>query len=548
MSVYKETPLKKSYAIFFIVIVFIIMFPLWLLGDRELYWNEGLYAVEATGIKYWFPVARAHGIMQTSSFPLFPWLARLLHELSGLPITFILRGISIAALGGIIALVWHTARRAAGTRAASVAAAVMMSTSIIFEKSLDGYPEMSGLLFLTIAWLLWFYLGTIKNNWSLAWIAGYFFCGLAFYTIGWTAIMIFTVPLIFMRRPLTIWPKLRKPGFFAGIILLVGFVILWFLPYLQSPQNLSFLSLPTNTWSNYLVHLLTFPLEVLFRFLPWSIIAWAPFCVALIPLDKTPVFSRFLRTIAYSLFFLAWLNPSADSRNIIFLVPPVAILSGIYYSIVIRRYGRQIQMLMKQLSVLAIVAGIIIFAVYLLPTTWWGGMVSMKRGMGFIAQPKYLILSLFYASLLCGIGIWLCSRMGKVRIWQLILLITLCLTTLFWSIMYPYRAQGKAKINLGNEISEILESNNVPRGTLIYKSDIVDLYGECYYSGYRVQRIILLDDLPKDEPVIYLLSLGFPTIPGRRWTNLFPPDKKYRGKALQFWQGKKIDKQHQGGK
>jgi Dolichyl-phosphate-mannose-protein mannosyltransferase len=548
MSVYKETPFKKSYAIFFIVIVFIVMYPLWLLGDRELYWNEGLYAVESTGIEYWFPVARAHGIMQTNSFPLFPWLARLLHELSGLPITFILRGIAVAALGGIIALVWHTTRRVAGTKAATVAAAVMMSTSIIFEKTLDGYPEMGGMLFLTIAWLLWFYLGTIKNNWSLAWVAGYFFCGLAFYTIGWTAIIIFTVPLIFMRRPLTIWPKLRKPGFFAGLMLLVGFVMLWFFPYLQNSQALSFLSFPTNTWGNYLVHLLTFPFEVVFRFLPWSIIAWAPFCVALIPLDKTPVFSRFLRTIAYSLFFLIWLNPSADSRNIIFLVPPVAILSGIYYPIVIRRYGKQFQLVLKYLSFLAIATGIIVIAAYLLPTTWWSSLVSMKRGMGFVTNPKYLLLSLFYGCMICSIGIWLCSKMGKVRIWQLILLLTLCVTTFFWAIMYPYRAQDKGKSNLGSEIRETLENSNVPHNTLIYKIDIVDLYGECYYSGYRVQRIISLNDIPDYKPVIYLLSLGFPGMPERRWTNLFPPNKKYRGKDLRLWKGEKISKQRRGGK
>ena len=435
MSVYTETTLKKSHAIFFIAIIFLIMYPLWLIGDRELYWSEGLYAVEAAGIEYWFPIVRAHGIIQTNSFPLFPWVAKALHQLSGLPITFILRSIVIIALGGIVTLVWHTARRTAGIKAASVAAAVMMSTAIIFEKGLDGYPEIVAMFFLTTAWLLWFYIGTIKNSWSLAWIAGYFFCGLAFYTIGWQAIIIFTVPLIFMRRPLTIWSKIGKPGFFAGLAILLGFIMLWLVPCLRNSQSLSFINLPTTTWSNYLIHLLTFPFEVLLRFLPWSIIAWAPFCVALIPLDKTPVFSRFLRTIAYSLFFLIWLNPSTDSRNIIFIVPPVAILSGIYYSIVIRRYGRQMQMLMKQLSFLAIIAGIVIFSVYLLPVTWWSELVSMRRGMNFVNNQKYLYLSLFYGCLLCGLGIWLCSKMGKVRIWQFILIMTLCLTTLFWAIM-----------------------------------------------------------------------------------------------------------------
>ena len=198
MPIYEEKPLKTSPTIIFIILAFIIIYPLWLLGDRELHWSEGFYAVAAAEINYWFPVATAHGIMQPTAFPLFPWLAKLLSQLTGLPITFILRAIVIAALGGLVALVWHSARRAAGTTAAAVAAAVMMSTNIIFEKSLDGYPEMLGMLFLMIAWLLWFYIGTIKNSWSLAWVAGYLFCGLAFYTIGWQAIILFTVIQVFI--------------------------------------------------------------------------------------------------------------------------------------------------------------------------------------------------------------------------------------------------------------------------------------------------------------------------------------------------------------
>jgi 4-amino-4-deoxy-L-arabinose transferase-like glycosyltransferase len=540
MSIYEEKTAKTSSTIIFIVLAFIIIYPLWLLGDRELHWSEGFYAVEAMEINYWWPVAKAHGIMQPNSFPLFPWLVKLLTELTGLSITFILRVIVIITLAGLVALVWHSARRAAGTTAAAVAAAVMMSTNIIFEKSLDGYPETLGMLFLMTAWLLWFYIGTMKNNWSLAWIAGFLFCGLAFYTIGWQAIILFTVPLIFMRRPLTIWSKLSTPGFFAGLVVLAGFIILWLLPYLQTTQSLSFLSFPSTTWLNYLSHLLTFPFEVLFRFSPWSIIAWAPFCVALIPLDKTPVFSRFLRTIAYSLFFLTWINPANDSRNIIFLVPPVAILSGIYYWIMIKRYGRQFQQLMKYLPIVAITIGTIILAIYLLPTMWWAKIISSKHGMQFTDNSKYLYLSIFYGTLSCGIGLLLCFRIGKTRIWEFILLLTICVTTFFWAVMLPYRAQNNSKKRLGREIKTVLEANNAPHNMKIYKSEIVDLYGECYYSGYQVQRIITLSDINDDEPVIYLLSMGFPEMPGRRWSDLFPANKKYRGKTLRLMKGEKI--------
>lgn len=542
MAVYKETQLRTSYAIIVIALVFILMYPCWLIGDRELYWQEGLYAVEATGIKFWLPLATAHGIVLPNSFPLFPWLAGLIHELTGLPITFILRAIVVAALASVTTLIWHTTRKAANTEAATVAAAVMLSTSIIFEKSLNGYPEMLGILFLTLAWLLWFSIGMMKNNWSLAWSAGYFFCGLAFYTIGVKAIIIFTVPLIFMRRPLTIWPKLRKPGFVVGLAVLTGFIIMWLLPCLQTTSTVALLELPTSSWSDYLIHLLTFPFVVILRFLPWSIITWAPFCVAFIPLDKTPVFSRFLRTIAYSLFFFFWINPSTDSRNLIFLAPPVAILSGLYYWIVIRRYGKQLQLLLKYFSLVAFAIGIAIFAVYLLPETWWDKLFSMHHGMSFTTNSKYLFLSMFYGCMVCGISIWLYTKAGKTRIWEIILLLSLCTATFFWAIMFPYRAQNREKRALGQEISEALKNSGAAANTLIYKSKIVDLYGECYYSGHRVQRITSMTDLPQKQPVIYLLSMGFPSMPTRRWNNLFPAHKMYHNKRLCLWEGELIKK------
>lgn len=74
-------------------------------------------------------------------------------------------------------------------------------------------------------------------------------------------------------------------------------------------------------------------------------------------------------------------------------------------------------------------------------------------------------------------------------------------------------------------------------GRKLYKSNILDLYGELYYSGTEVRRILELDELPTTEEVVYLISTEFPQYPDRSWVNLLAPDYSYRGHRLFLWKG-----------
>ena len=407
MSFNNEKPPEGGKAIIFLVIAFFLIFAPLQLGDRELYWSEGDYSAMTMEMDFALPLTIAHGELIPATFPMFPWISALLCRYLGFTMEFSLRIISVLSLAALTILAWDAGRRALNIQAGAVAAAVMLSSIIIIEKTLDGYPNTLALLFIFMGWLVWFTFGAARGSWNRAWIYSMFCCGLAFYTLGWPCLIYFAFPLLFMRRPLTLWTKLQRPGFFVGLAILFVFIFLWGFSRWSAGTDIPFSSLPIDkgVFEDYFQHLLTFPFEIILRFLPWSIIAWTPFCVAYHPLDKNPIFSRYLRTIFISLFFLLWISPFTKSRDLIILAPTLAVMTGINYWLLVRRHGHQIHKLLKIFSYAAILGGFFIIAFYLVPVEWWQDFYPSSFDIAFRYNSKNILFGIIQGSIcvICGI-------------------------------------------------------------------------------------------------------------------------------------------------
>ena len=295
MPVYEEKNPKWYWAVLFLLPVFLAVYSPFHFGSRELHGSEGIYAAMVMEINLLVPLTVAHGELIPSSYPLFPWVASLLH-ICGVKMELVLRIVSIASLAVLSGIVWQAAKKALNNQAGVVAAAAMFSSVIVIEKTLDGYPDMLAIVFIFSGWMLWFMYGASRGNWDKAWIVSVFSCGLAFYTIGWTAVIYFFWPLIFMRRPLTVWPKLKKRGFAISLFVLLAFILFWGIPRWIGGEDIPFrdLKFDKDIFEGYLVHVLSFPFEFALRFMPWTLLAWAPFCVAFHPLDKKSHFQPVL--------------------------------------------------------------------------------------------------------------------------------------------------------------------------------------------------------------------------------------------------------------
>jgi hypothetical protein len=270
--------------------------------------------------------------------------------------------------------------------------------------------------------------------------------------------------------------------------------------------------------------------------MPWSVIAWVPFCVAFMPLDKAPIFSRFLRTLFFALFFLLWFMPNFDARYMLLLVPPVAILTGMNYEAFTRRYGRHFSKFYTFFGWMSILCAGIVMSFYFAPDAWIDSLVSIPRGVAFRHSVSNQVNAYVGAGLMVLIGFILIFY-RKIQIWIVIMFFGCVIGLFLWSVIVPYKAQAHGKQELGKELREFLQKAKVPADDVIYKTAIKDLYGECYYMGYKVKKIYSLKELPANKEVIYLISTDYPQDPGREWTNLLPENTQYRGRPIGLRRG-----------
>ena len=284
MGLYKETVLKKSVAAAVLCIAFLVIYLPWFSGNRELFREESLFAVETVEIGRNIFQVTAHGAPVLTAAPLFPAVCKFVWKTTGLPLEFVMRSISMLMLacGGM--LVYFAAASQREPKAGWVASAFYLTSLIALEKAVDGNPATMSAFFLFAAQLIFFYYGIRRSNWNKAWIFSAISLALSFLSGGITMLIFFIAPMFFFRRPLSVKSKFSVPGFAVAVLLLAGVVALWTLPqFARSGETLYDIWLDSVLFykRKYFLDLLEFPLMLPLRLMPWTLIAWLPFCVAL---------------------------------------------------------------------------------------------------------------------------------------------------------------------------------------------------------------------------------------------------------------------------
>ncbi len=546
MAALREKPMSCWAGLLLLLLAFAVLYQPWRLGERELFWNEGDYAVQAQEMDRSLPLAVAHGVALPNAFPFYPLLVSHLRAHCPISMELALRLVSVAAAAATALLVGGVAGRIRGATAGLAAAAMFLSTNLVVEKALDGYPTFLANFFLLAAQLVYFSFGMGRAAWNRAWLFAAVLLAGAFYAGGFWYLVYFIFPLIFLRRPLSVGRRWIRPGFALGCVILIGVILFWRLPYWISGNTLPMTLLAgRESWSDYLGQLLEFPWNFALRLLPWTFLAWAPFCVALFPVDTVPLYSQYLRTIVISTFFLLWFRPGTDPRDFALLIGPLSIMVGLNYEMTVRRYATQLARCLRCCEYFLYVAAAALILFLVLPEWLLESMFHLDRPVEFRYQPRFLIIAGAIVLALLIFAAWFRSRKRKLRpVWAVLLLTGCAAGLFFWTVMVPYRTQSTAKRELGAELRSALvhAGVNPDRQDLkVYKLDILDLYGECYYLGVPVHKIFSLDELPKDQKRVYLFSTEFPQYPERAWSNLLPPGKTYRSHRICLWEGVLLD-------
>ncbi len=540
MARYREKILPLAPTVLLLAFSFLVVFAPWSLGDRELSWTEGYLAAQAQGMRYApLPLVTVHGEAIPNAFPLFPIFAdALLH--AGCTPEIALRLLSVLGLLGTAVLAFMVGLRTRGLPAAACACAMLLGSVLVIDKSSDGFNNWLFILALLGGHLSWYYFAAIRGDWSKAWLAGWTSCAVGFYINGGMAPLFFLGPLIFMRRPLGIFRRLRNTGFALGLGLFGVLFLVWYLPYhfegvtvAAAYSRAGFL----ESW-DYLEHVLTFPWDFGLRLLPWSLLAWAPFCVAFHTLDETPMFSRFLRTLFITDFFLLWLTPVDEVHDWLILVPPLAIMTGLNYELTVRRYGGIFRKIANALVYLMPAAGALMIFFYLPPAELLESLYHFARALDFSDRFGETVFGITGGVLLIlSAGILLRMR-EKPPIWAYWLILSYAPLLFFHAVVQPYRAQEEPRRSCARDLAQALTQDGAAPGTPVYKYDFNDLFGEGVYMKSPLVRLRSLEALPKAEvPVVYLISPVFPALAERNWRSLLPAPLENHRRKLNLWKG-----------
>ncbi len=535
MARYKEKTLSLAGGAFLLLASFIWFYAPWQLGLRELSDQEGFWAVLAQEL--WldgWPLSRAHGVGVPDAGVLYPLLTSFFMWL-GVPVVVALRGISLICLAIMTGVVGSIGVHTAGRRAGMLAMAMVIGTNLMLEKAGDGSPVILLALLVLSGQLLWFQYGFRMQDWNKAWVAVWIFAGLAFGVNFIYGVVLTLGPLLFMRRPLTIWNKILRPGFFIGLGCFLLMVFLWLLPWLVwAPATVSWkVTMMHNFWEN----LFFFPFDMAFRLLPWVVVAWAPFCVGIQWLTPVPIFSRFLRTVVITTFFILWLLPNDEVRYQLLLVGGLAILSGFDYDLVVRRYGNFMIWVCRLLTPAAWAVGLFILAIYIFPVSFLETLSVKSFNLQFRENPVLWWRGVITAVIIIALMTVVFSIRKRLPVWLYFLLLTWAPMGFINAVNLPYRAQVQERKAFGVLVMETLNNADVAKDEVIYtKMDIRDLYKESCYDSHRWLQLQSLSELP-EEGDVYLLSTGFPQYPKREWKNLLPQTTTYRGHRIFLFRG-----------
>ena len=304
-------------------------------------------------------------------------------------------------------------------------------------KGVDGTPAALTAFFVLASQLMFFRYGSRMANWNKAWISAALLGILAFLSGGPLTLLYLLMPILFLRRPLSVGSKFNAPGFFIASILLILTVILWAVPNgFDMRREIVPLTLSA---AEYLKQLAVFPLLFIVRMLPWSLLCWMPFCAALQSVDSTPVFSKYLRTLFFTSFVLSWLLPGRPAEELLLAIGPLAIMTGINYELGVRRYGKQLRQLLAGGEIVIFTAAALMAALTFLPESWVAlqPFVSVEK-MIFRSNTAYVPLIIGAIVTLTAIGLISHLQRRTAPLWLLILAVSGAFGIFYTALMYHH--------------------------------------------------------------------------------------------------------------
>ena len=524
--------------------------------------DEGLQAAMAREIVATGDYLKTHLYGRAiREYPLYSWLVTLCSGF-GSPTVWSLRLPSILSVLGLAVVSGISARRLQSPFSGYIAAAVVAMSAVSFHVGFRAQTEYLQAFLAFSAWWSWYHYGVNEKQWNRAWMVSLALVFIGILNCGLEAVFWFYLPLLFMPRQVNAKMRMQMPAHVVSVLVVLVLVFIWewvtpdqpLMPWSQEPG----LGNVPHDNSGYFWHFIVFPWKMVYYLLPWSILLWAPFCVALRQFEQSPQACRFLRIIINVIFVCVWLFPGTSPLHLLPLLGPIAVLIGIHYEIVIRRYQHILNRMLH-------VVGWLVALLCCLASLFW-----LLVGVGLVSVEEIGLGRAWMSMLLMGtiaVVFWALvlrrenhSTFRSSIIWCIFSAQALLLCTVETARQWNNSDRriagetlaGLRKVHVDGETRpvETLQdlSDSVPR--IYYKPprDNPNLYlAELFWLGKPLVYIRPKEDWEKGLPVgeerVYVLNTHVPPVTTREWRPISPAvDMKLRRRpsvTLTNWQGGK---------
>lgn len=272
--------------------------------------------------------------------PLQNWLIAFVGLMTGSFDVWSARIPSVLSVFLIAILMYGYLRQFTGRLGSLTGVASFLTMTLVMEFGRSAETEAVFSLFVSASMLLWHW-GWIKKwpSWQM-WSVGYLCTALGMLTKGLQAPLYFVGATVLFLLATRNWRKILTWGHVAGIVVFIVGVGAWQGPFawyrgIEDSWNIYFGDVAgrfvDRSWSIFLGHLVTFPVELLFvRLMPWSLLllAYGSRRVRNLPAQQREGALFLTNCILFS-FVSVWLPPGSKVRYYMPLFPCFAALIGI---------------------------------------------------------------------------------------------------------------------------------------------------------------------------------------------------------------------------
>ena len=499
--------------------------------------DEALNAAYALGMAdAGFSETALYGV-PVPGYPLYPWLVRIC-SLGGIPTVFTLRLPAFIALAIIALFSGIFALKLQSSFAGMIASCIVMLSVVSFKIGILANVDIVASCLISCAWYILYIYGWSKRQWGLAWtfsLALVFIC-----TFGWglKAILIFYLPMFFLWNRLDGFETLQSPQHIAAAIVVLALIITRNFIFPNTPllpwKALAFVN-PPETLADYLRHLVSILPKTAFYLLPWTLLSWAPFCLALRQFELHRTACHYLRVIVSSTFVLFLLMPGGSPLHLLPVLGPFAVLMGVHSEIVLRRYRDFFAWLLRLVAWLCFIAAI-------LGILFWLAVVCNVLRLDFVSYGNASFALACSAIVLLGVCFAILFNGGRLSFRTCTLWLILCCSLLHTSLWrlpnacFQCTSRKCAEMLSGKQSHEVEPASAATLGEAMAKDgshvlylampqllDVGTILVENFYLHVNVKYVKdMQTDLPRNCKVAYVLSPFIPAVQEWEWKAFSP--------------------------